>query len=167
MLVLDEESRKVVRECLAIGTVLDGRWGGFGSYQNWQEIRAHFLLHRARTAIDYISELGNLPADVSVWLDAYVEQVNETLVAVTAFYQELSSKEGAQIKDTAVAADADWEAERLSQTAVRALLSTEGITAVLTGMRQQAYVEDVLQGLENPVEVRERNGAWLACRRET
>ena len=165
ILPIDEESRQVVRECLAVGTMLDGRWGGFGTLQNWQEIRAHFILHRASTAINYLSEQENLSADVSNWLDVYIEKVNEALAAVTAFYQEKTAKEAAQIKATAVNADADWEAETLSQTAVRALLSTEGITAVLVGMRQQAYVEDVLAGLENPVAVKNRTESWRACRR--
>lgn len=164
-IMMDEESRPVVKECLAIGTMLNGRWGGFGSYQHWQELRSRFILPRARTAIDYLSELENLPPELPTWLDAYIEQVNECLAAVTAFYQEKSSKEAAHIKETAVAADADWQAETLSQTAVRALLSTKGVTSVLVGMRQQAYVEDVLRGLAQPVEVKERKESWLAYRR--
>lgn len=162
---VDEDSRNVIRECLAIGTMLEGRWGGFGTYQNWQEIRTRFILYRARTAIDYIYEQENLPEELPIWLDNYIEAVNEALAAVTAFYQERSSKEATHIKKTAVAADPEWEAETLSQTAVRALLSTKGVTSVLVGMRQQPYVEDVLQGLEQPIEVKERDESWLACKR--
>ena len=162
---VDDDSLKVIRECLAIGTMLEGRWGGFGSYQNWQEIRTRFILHRARTAIDYIFEQENLPDELPQWIDAYIEAVNEALAAITAYYQERSAKEASHIKQTAVSADPDWEADTLSQTAVRALLSTEGITSVLVGMRQQPYVEDVLRGLEKPIEVKGRMESWLACRR--
>ncbi len=164
-LPIDEESREVVKECLAIGMMLDGRWGGFGSFQNWQEIRSRFILHRASTAINYLSEQENLAAEASDWLDVYIEKVNEALAAVTAFYQEKTAKEAAQIKETAVVAETDWDAKTLSQTAVRALLSTEGITSVLVGMRQQAYVEDVLQGLENPVAAKDRTESWVAYKR--
>ena len=45
-------------------------------------------------------------------------------------------------------ADADWaEAATLSQMALRALRSTLGITTVLVGMRQESYVDDVIEEL--------------------
>ena len=64
-----------------------------------------------------------------------------------------------------MAADADWQADTLSQTAVRACRSTEGVTAVLVGMRQQAYVQDILAELARPVTVRDRASSWRSMQK--
>lgn len=157
---VDDESRQVLREYLAIGEMLDGRWRGFGTYQNWAAIRSRFILARAQTAVQFLSERENLPAEAFSWLDEYVEAVNITLAAVGAYYEEISARRSQRIQAAAVAADADWQAATLSQTAVRALRSTAGVTAVLVGMRQQAYVQDVLAELARPVTVKERAASW-------
>lgn len=157
---VDDESRQILREYLAIGEMLDGRWRGFGTYHNWREIQAGFILRRAQTAVQFLSERENLPAEAFSWLDEYVEAVNITLAAVSAYYQEISSRRAQRIQAAAVAADAEWQAETLSQTAARACRSTEGVTAVLVGMRQQAYVQDVLAELARPVTVRDRTSSW-------
>jgi aryl-alcohol dehydrogenase-like predicted oxidoreductase len=57
-------------------------------------------------------------------------------------------------------ADPDWATGSLSQTAVRALRSTVGITSVLVGMRRVAYVDDVLEELKVPIDQRSREDAW-------
>jgi aryl-alcohol dehydrogenase-like predicted oxidoreductase len=101
-----------------------------------------------------------LPAETALWLDAYVEAANILLAALSAFYQEQAAKRTARIQATAVAADPEWQAKTLSQTAVRALRSSAGVSSVLVGMRQQRYVLDVLAELERPVTVRERRDAW-------
>jgi hypothetical protein len=52
----------------------------------------------------------------------------------------------------------------LSQNAVRALVSTDGVSAVLVGMRKEAYVADVLAELHRPGDKSERTGAWNRLR---
>lgn len=157
---VDDESRQILREYLAIGEMLDGRWRGFGTYHNWRDIQAGFFLRRAQTAVQFLSERENLPPKAFSWLDEYVEAANITLAAVSAYYQEISSRRAQRIQEAAVAADPDWQAETLSRTAVRALRSTEGVTAVLVGMRQQAYVQDVLTELARPATTKERTSSW-------
>jgi hypothetical protein len=63
-----------------------------------------------------------------------------------------------------VAADPDWQAETLSQTAVRALRSSAGVSSVLVGMREQRYVLDVLTELTRPVSVQDRINSWQKMR---
>jgi aryl-alcohol dehydrogenase-like predicted oxidoreductase len=63
--------------------------------------------------------------------------------------------------DKVAAVDEEWaSAETLSQIALRAIRSTAGITAVLVGMRTEAYVEDVLTELRRPCTVAPRVGSW-------
>ncbi len=52
------------------------------------------------------------------------------------------------------------EQDKLSQLAIRALRSTEGITTVLVGMRRNSYVNDVLSELRIPVEIKKRTEEW-------
>ncbi len=157
---VDDESRQILQEYLAIGEMLDGRWRGFGTYHNWRDIQTRFILRRTQTAVQFLSERENLPAEAFSRLDEYVEAANITLAAVSAYYQEISFRRAQRIQAATVAADADWPADTLSQTAVRACRSTEGVTAVLVGMRQQAYVQDILAELARPVITKERTASW-------
>jgi hypothetical protein len=70
------------------------------------------------------------------------------------------------IRGTAVLADSDWQADTLSQIAIRALRSTAGISSVLVGMRRPAYVDDVMQELARPVEIKQRETAWQTLSHE-
>lgn len=160
ILNLDNETQQQLLDYLAVGRMLEGNWGGFGTFQNWQDVRARFILPRSQTAVEFLSNRPNLPAETALWLDEYVEAANITLAAISAFYQEQAAKRTKRIQETAAAADPDWQAKTLSQTAVRALRSTAGITSVLVGMRQQPYVLDVLADLALPVPLQNRAASW-------
>lgn len=160
ILPVDAESKAILREYLALGAMLDSRWGGFGTYQNWLDLRSQFLLPRLQTAVEFLSNLENLPPDVFKWLEEYVESANIMLAATTAYYQEQAARRTEHIWQAAQAADPDWAAKTLSQTAVRALRSTAGVTSVLVGMRRQEYVQDVLTDLHHPVSIVRRIEGW-------
>lgn len=159
-LKLDDETRQQLMEYLATGMMLDGQWGGFGTYQNWRDVQAQFILPRAQTAVEFLSNRPNLPPEIADWLDGYVEAANIALAALSAFYQEQAAKQTAHIQETAVSIDPDWQAKTLSQTAVRAPRSSAGVSSVLVGMRQQQYVEDMLADLVRPVPRQNRTTAW-------
>jgi aryl-alcohol dehydrogenase-like predicted oxidoreductase len=62
---LEVEERRPLLEKLAIGRVLQGQWRAFGSYQNWIDVQSRFLIPRARTALQLLSNRPNLPPEVS------------------------------------------------------------------------------------------------------
>ena len=159
-LKLDDETNQQLLDYLAVGRMLEGNWGGFGTFQNWQDVKARFILPRSQTAVEFLSNRPDLPAETALWLDAYVEAANILLAALSAFYQEQAAKRMTRIWETAVTADPEWQAKTLSQTAVRALRSTAGVSSVLVGMRQQRYVLDILAELEHPITVKERTDSW-------
>ncbi|MCA9935145.1 MAG: aldo/keto reductase [Ardenticatenaceae bacterium] len=159
-LPLDDETRQQVLEYMAVGIMLQGQWRAFGTYHNWRDVRSRFILPRARSGTQFLANIENPPVNVDSWLEGYVNSLNTMLAAVTSYYQGDGHKLAQAIREKAVAADADWAAGTLSQTAVRALRSTLGVTAVLIGMRQQAYVDDVLHDLRNPVTQQDRRAAW-------
>ncbi len=163
-LSLDDETNQQLLDYLSVGRMLEGNWGGFGTFQNWQDVKARFILPRSQTAVEFLSNRPDLPAETALWLDEYVEAANITLAALSAYYQEQAAKRTARIKETAVTIDSDWQAKTLSQTAVRALRSSAGVTSVLVGMRQQPYVLDVLADLARPVPVQDRAASWQKMR---
>jgi hypothetical protein len=164
-LSLDNETNQQLLDYLSVGRMLEGNWGGFGTFQNWQDVKARFILPRSQTAVEFLSNRPNLPAEVALWLDSYVEAANIALAALSAYYQEQAAKRTTRIKEAAVAADPDWQAATLSQTAVRALRSTSGISSVLVGMRQQPYVLDVLADLTRATPVKDRAESWQEMRK--
>jgi hypothetical protein len=81
--------------------------------------------------------------------------------AISSVYQEQAAEHAAQIKARVSSAETEWaEAATLSQMALRALRSTLGITTVLVGMRQESYVDDVIEELGRPVSTKDRTESW-------
>ncbi|MEJ2749259.1 MAG: hypothetical protein P8183_15340 [Anaerolineae bacterium] len=146
--------------------MLQGRWSSFGTYQNWRDVQSRFLLPRLQSAVNFLTSRPKPPPDLTEWLNSYVDAVNEVLAAVSAFYQAQAAAEAQVVRGTAVLAEPDWQADTLSQIAIRALRSTAGISSVLVGMRRPAYVDDVVRELQRPVEIKERSEAWENVKRE-
>jgi aryl-alcohol dehydrogenase-like predicted oxidoreductase len=161
---IDEETKQQLLQYLAVGLMLQGRWASFGSYHNWVDVQTQFLLPRVQSAVQFLSNQENLSAETDLWLHTYIGAVNDTLGAVGAFYQEISHKESEGTHATVYLIDPDWRAETLSQTAVRALRSTKGISCVLVGMRHERYVQDMLVDLQNPVVQKNRDASWQALK---
>ncbi len=159
-LPLDDETRQQVLEYMAVGIMLQGQWRAFGTYHNWRDVRGRFILPRARSGTQFLANIANPPIDIDSWLEGYINSLNTTLAAITAFYQGDGRRYAQKVHEKAVAADPDWQADTLSQTAVRALRGTAGVTSVLVGMRQTTYVDDVLAGLQQPITPANRQEAW-------
>ncbi len=163
----DDATKKQLQEYLAVGLMLQGRWSSFGTYQNWRDVHGRFLLPRLQNAVNFLTSLPKPPPGLTDWLDGYVAAANEVLAAVGAFYQAQAAAEGQVVRGTAVLADPDWQANTLSQIAIRALRSTAGISSVLVGMRRPAYVDDVVKELARPIEIKTRDESWQNMKRDT
>jgi aryl-alcohol dehydrogenase-like predicted oxidoreductase len=160
LLIPERDIRQQLGVLLRVGMALDGRWSGFGSYINWQEILAQHLLPRTQGAVHILSNLPNLPSELRNWLDHYVVLFNETIAAIGTIYQDSTATWAELTRQMVGQVDNEWQAKGLSGTAIRALRSTEGITSVLVGMRQKAYIEDVLAELSLPITRQKRTPSW-------
>lgn len=148
-------------QMLSTGQALDGYWLGINSYQRWLETRSGYLIPRVNSALRFLEQLKKQPDGLDSWIETYIQAANSTFEAITAYYQEQALDEVEQLKTTVKGIDPDWaEAKTLSQLAIRALRSTEGISSVLVGMRRPAYVDDVLAELRRPVPIKDRADAW-------
>lgn len=160
--VLEEaKEREAAADKLSAGSLLKEHWQGFSSAEHWREVQGQFLVPTVQAGIKKLLDSEKLTAELTEWVETYVEEVNRVLPEVTAYYQWKDAEEVAGIKQLAEAAADDWAgAGSLSRLALRALRSTQGVTTVLVGMRKAAYVEDVVAELQEKVEVRSRKAAW-------
>jgi aryl-alcohol dehydrogenase-like predicted oxidoreductase len=155
-----------VAEHVSIGETLEHHWRNFGTYERCQELKSDYFLPRVLGVIQFLSRERKLTEEVSSWFESHQEKLEETFRTVASTYQDAAAEKSAQIRALASLVDEDWaEARCLSQIALRALRSTRGITSVLVGMRQEAYVTDVLEELGRPVKQKERSEAWHRLRR--
>jgi hypothetical protein len=150
-----------VLEQVALGAVLKQQWSNFGSYERWQELRSYYFAPRIRGVVQFLEQQENLSESVLSWIRSHQETLEDAFQAISSVYQEQAAEQAAMIKARVSSVDADWdEAATLSQMALRALRSTLGITTVLVGMRQESYVNDVIEELGRPVSTKDRAESW-------
>jgi hypothetical protein len=150
-----------VLEQVAIGGVLRQQWSNFGSYERWHELQSYYFAPRIRGVVQFLEQQESLTESVFPWIRSHQEILQAAFWAISSFYQEQAAENAARTKARVSSADADWaEAETLSQMALRALRSTLGITTVLVGMRQESYVDDVIEELGRPVSRQDRTQSW-------
>lgn len=101
-----------------------------------------------------------MPAGHEGWLIEYGETANRAFRAIGAVYGRSAAEIATNLRTIIGKADAEWQADSLSQMAIRALRSTTGVTSVLVGMRTPDYVDDVLAELRHPIEQLPRKEAW-------
>ncbi|MEM9776542.1 MAG: aldo/keto reductase, partial [Chloroflexota bacterium] len=143
------------------GRLLQQRWEGFGTYSNWRDVRQGYLEPRSRFAEQFLNNRAELPEEAADWVASYKEVLHNTLDTIAAVYRAQEARMLMTIKENVETADSDWRGcKTLSQSAVRALASTEGITSVLVGMRQDKYVDDILSSLNAPIQQKPRGASW-------
>lgn len=95
------------------------------------------------------------------WTEAHRSLLSAALDAVTAYYIPAAARRAQTIKEAVQSAHDDWAGDgTLSQLAIRALRTTDGISTVLVGMRRPNYVRDVLSELHRHKTVRSREREW-------
>ena len=143
-------------DAISVGYNLKRHWKQYGSYLRWLDVQAQFLIPKVQGVVQFLAG-QDLSEEMIGMVEAHIRKAQEAFSAVTSVYQANASKQARIAKDWIASTDADWgSAKTLSQTAIRALRSTAGVTTVLVGMRQDSYVEDVLEECGRPVD-RESN----------
>ena len=160
-LPLDESSRKGLDELLTAGQVLAAQWQGLSGLAHWQGVEAGYLIPRLNQACAFLAQKLADSKEGLAALDTHLCLAHEAFAAVTAWHGARDAQVAGEIAARAGRADPDWAgAGSVSQTALRALRSTAGVSSVLVGMRSPEYVDDVLAELKQPVEARERRKSW-------
>lgn len=160
---LSAESPELInrlRQYVAAGQVLQNRWYSLGTFHQWEQTVTSYLLPRLDAARSYLAQPGRLSEASTTWLQSYVEQVNLTFRSIGAIYATLAQERNLTVRAQVESAEPAWLADTLSQTAVRALRATRGVSCVLVGMRHPDYVADILAELEQPMGKSPYSDAW-------
>ena len=132
----------------------------FSTYDRWCQIRDAHVFPRVAAVLAYCDRQAPV-ASLRQWAEGHRDKLAAALQAVTAFYTPSAIERAQKLKAVVRGADGDWDPEgTLSQLAIRALRTTEGISSVLVGMRRPGYVRDVLEELQRRKAARPRETAW-------
>jgi len=158
---LPPEELRQAQEWVLTGGWLARQWHRFSTRMHWKDAQVQMVVPAAQRLIGQLVRWREQSEGVAAWLELYVERLNHAMEVITLHYQQQDAEVTAKIKQRVQQADAEWgSAHTLSQMAIRALRSTAGITTVLVGMRQDQYVQDVIDELKQPMEIRDRKSSW-------
>jgi aryl-alcohol dehydrogenase-like predicted oxidoreductase len=150
-----------VKEQLCIADTLKHYWRNFSVYERWRQTCDGHFYPRIQGATAFLQPHADQNPPLQQWMTAHETMVEEVFRAIGSYYAEKAGRRITQIKRMIANADPDWALPgSLSQKAVRALRSTQGISTVLVGMRHPEYVADVLEELGRPCRVMDRKHSW-------
>ena len=158
------EVRTRIQEQVRLAAALRQHYQEFTSYDAWRRIRDTHLWPRVKGVLDYFQRQASSETTRG-WAENHRRIVAEALGAVTALHAGPAAERAEAMRETIQEADPDWRGKApLSQLAIRALRTTEGISSVLVGMRRPQYVLDVLEELGRPLPPRPHSRAWRQIR---
>lgn len=157
---VSEQDRAALIEYLAPGTILQRHWNTFGNYEHWTEARSQHFLPRMNAGLRAISQTKS--DDLSVWIRQFKASASSLFSHITCYYADMArARSAAAIRTLGFVLGDDFRNMSLSQLAVNAVRSTQGISSVLVGMRRTMYVDDVLEGIRKPISLKLGREEWL------
>jgi aryl-alcohol dehydrogenase-like predicted oxidoreductase len=136
-------------------------WKNFGSYENFRQAQKGMFWPRVQGVLDFLEQYREENEELAQWLTDHPISLEKAFEAVGSIYAEEAARVLNRIRYAVNDADRQWGKQgTLSQKAIRALLSTTGVSVVLVGMRRKAYVEDVLTEIKRPVTQKNRRDSW-------
>ncbi|MBC9782896.1 aldo/keto reductase [Heliobacterium chlorum] len=148
---------------LSASEMLDEQWLRFTNPIQWEEALARYIVPTIQDGMDLLltHKWHRRPPEIVEWANEYAEALNKAFETITAVLQARAKEKTTMIKKHLEAVEPDWTGtDTISQTALRVLRSTAGVTTVLVGMRQRQYVDDVLVELNRSVIVKDREATW-------
>ncbi len=154
-----------IKDQAAVGDQLKHHWRNFGNYERWRQFKDGLLWPHVQGVFDFLGPYADHVEGMAQWLDAHRKKLERAVRAVGSLYVEAVCREVDAMKRCVKSAAADWDIDAgLSQLAIRALRSTNGVHTVLVGMRRIRYVNDMLAEIKRPVPSADRLGAWKQLR---
>jgi len=153
ILSLSKENSDAITYFLKAGQLLKENWKSFGSIESFNDVKKQFLIPRVNFAITAIADSPNLTSEMKDRLDKIAKQVNKMMGIIETIYGIIAnsrSKDLHLMLNTAVdSKQADMFKDlALSQKAILLINSIYVISCTLVGMRQKAYVNDVLKSMK-------------------
>ncbi|MBI5589363.1 MAG: aldo/keto reductase [Deltaproteobacteria bacterium] len=154
-----------LKEQLCIADTLKHYWRNFSSYERWRQTRDGHFNPRIEGVMAFLQPHAAGNPELLKWMSAHETVLSQVFEAIGSFYADMAKGSITALKRALSNADSDWaESGTLSQKAVRALRTTQGISVVLVGMRHPDYVADVLEELRRYFPVTDRKKSWQDLR---
>lgn len=146
---LNPQAKEAVTKLMMFGEWLDNfRWRDLAGYDEWRDLLFTVLKPRIQYVFDLLRPLAKEDKVIFKFLEEYAEAMDEVIEHITNFYTTKAAQTSNAIHDTVdEVLPSEYHELSLSQKAVLALRSVEGVSSVLVGMRSEEYVDDVVFGL--------------------
>lgn len=156
ILNLTEKNKEAVTYFLKAGKLLKENWKNFGTIESFNDIKKQYLIPRINFALTTLVTSPNLTDEMKEKLDKIARQVNKLVGIMDSIYglmANVNQKElHLQLNTLVEPGEADKFKElSLSQKAILFINSLKEVSCTLVGMRQQKYVDDVLEALDQGV----------------
>jgi aryl-alcohol dehydrogenase-like predicted oxidoreductase len=150
-LELNPQSREAIEKLLGFGEWLDNyQWRGLAGIDEWRDLLYTVIKPRIQYVFDLLRPVSKDDKAVSQVLTEYAESLDETIEHITNYYSTRAFEASTKIHDSLdELLPSEYHELSLSQKAILALRSIEGVSSVLVGMRSEEYVEDVIYGLQS------------------
>jgi aryl-alcohol dehydrogenase-like predicted oxidoreductase len=151
-LELNPQAKDAVGKLLGFGAWLENKWHGLATLDEWRDLVYTVIRPRLQYAFDLLQKSSHEDEILFKFLQEYAETIDETIEHITNFYTSRSASVSTAIHEVVDELLPSRTHElSLSQKAILALRSIEGVSCVLIGMRSEEYVEDVIFGLQAEV----------------
>jgi len=141
-----------VKNNLFVFEELNNNWQDFKDIFDWKNKLNKHYLPRFHYYKNYIKNNSLKNEELEMDLYSCTFKVGRLFSLISAYWENEYSKFTDKIHSELVDSIPEFDkATKLSNMAIRALRSTEGITSVLVGMTKVPYVYDVINELKHPV----------------
>ena len=150
VLNLSKEINDNIQAFLKAGIMLRENWKNFGSIENFNDVKKRFLIPRVNSAFSTISFSANATPEMKTKLDKIAVQINKLTGIIESIYGLMANIKSQEIHNelNSLVDNENFQKLTLSGKALVMLSSLDEISCVLVGMRQNAYVDDVIGSMK-------------------
>ncbi len=147
--ITDKSKMESVVKLLSLGKTIEKDWKFFGSIEHFNDMVEHFFAPRISRLMDFFeNKIKN--ENTYDFFKRYLKECYLLLNFVSNYYKLKAAKRNAFIaKLLNEKLDPEFQDLTLSQKAILLLRSIQGVSCVLTGMRKEKYVDDILPALNS------------------
>ncbi|NQW29884.1 MAG: aldo/keto reductase [Ignavibacteria bacterium] len=142
---VDAEEQPKVHEAFRIASALCSAWNTFQGKMHWEDVRRAHLDTRLQTVTEYVDRMSD-PAS----LLSYIESISALLDQLSLLYTADENESLDSMRERLTEIFSLPSTTPLQHIAIHAVNHTQGVGAVLVGMRTPQYVRDVLQCAQLP-----------------
>lgn len=156
VLNLSDSNKEAVNYFLKAGQLLKENWKNFGTIESFNDIKKQYLIPRINFALTALVSSPNLTDEMKEKLDKIAKQVNKLVGIMDSIYGLMANESlrdlHIKLNTLVETSEADKFKElSLSQKAILFINSLREVSCTLVGMRQQRYVDDVMEALSQGV----------------